>query len=175
MQFFKTASKMPWFNNTIFVFTADHSATSNAPTYNNYYNLFAIPIFIYAPNTTLKGENDNYFQQTDITPTVLNLLGTNDTIISFGNDAFSKDEKFVVNYISNTYQIYMGDYFLQFDGEKTIGLYYTKTDKLLNNNLLNFLDNKLHLRAKNKLETKLKAIIQQYNNRLITNSLSYRE
>lgn len=172
-QFFNTAKKMPWFNNTIFVFTADHSAASNAPTYNNYFNLYAIPVFIYAPTSNLIGENNNYFQQTDITPTVLNLLNINDTIISFGNDAFGVKEKFAVNFIANNYQIYMGDYFLQFNGTESIGLYFTKTDILLQNNLVNQTDNKLHLKAKNKLENKLKAIIQQYNNRLINNHLSY--
>ena len=172
-QFFNTASKMPWFKNTLFVFTADHSATSNAPTYNNHFNLFSIPIFLYSPSTNLIGENDSYFQQIDITPTVLGLLEKNDTIISFGNNAFDDSDKFVINYISNNYQIYMGDYFLQFNGEKTIGLYFTKTDKLLQDNLISNIGNKLHLKTKNKLEKKLKAIIQQYNNRLINNKLSY--
>lgn len=174
-QFFKTAEKMPWFKNTIFVFTADHSAYSHAETYNNHYNLYAIPLFFYDPSGKLKGTNNNYFQQADITPSVLSLLGITDTIVSFGNNAFDKEEKFVVTYISNNYQIALGDYFLQMNANTVVGFYYTKNDNLLQHNLIHELDNKLHLKAKNKLERKLRAIIQQYNNRLINNKLSYND
>lgn len=172
--FFQTARKMPWFKNTLFVITSDHSAQSEQTKYNNRFNQFAIPLFFYDPSGILIGKNNQFFQQLDITPSVLHLLGINKNIISFGNNAFGKKEKFVINYVNNTYQLAEGEYFIQLTKDATIGFYHLPTDTLLQNNLMDFLPlKKRHLLAKNKLEKKLKAIIQQYNNRLINNDLTF--
>ncbi len=170
-QFFNTAKNTTWFNNTIFIITADHASQSESVFYKTNLNRFAIPTFIYHPKSLLRGKNKNYFQQTDITPTVLSLLGEEQKLISFGNNAFNDDKKFVVNYISGNYQLAMDDYFLIFDGTISVGLYNTANDSLLNNNLIPA-DNKKDELEKIKLENKLKAIIQQYNNRIINNQLS---
>ena len=174
-RFFDSAQHMSWFKNTIFLFTADHSAASNGIEYNNRLEQFAIPLFIYDPTQKLRGANNNYIQHIDITPTILGLLGINDTIISFGNDAFDKEEKFVINYINSTYQIAQDEYFLQFDGKNTIGFYNTKNDSLLTQNLILDVIPEEQKSFKTKLENKLKAIIQQYNNRIISNQLTFNE
>ena len=173
-QFFKTAKKMNWFENTIFIFTADHSAQSNSEKYKTRLGQFAIPMFIYAPGTDLKGRYDDYFQQIDIPPTIMGLLGINKQIISFGNNLFDKTEKFVIQFINGTYQIAEKDKLLIFDGEKTTGYYYFSTvkDSLIIKDFSNQALSDQRLMDKNKLEKKLKAIIQQYNNRLINNRLT---
>lgn len=51
-EFFATASKMPWYDNTLFVLCADHSTTSFFPEYSTSANAFAIPIVFYAPGKT---------------------------------------------------------------------------------------------------------------------------
>ena len=170
-QFFKTAKKMPWFNNTIFVFTPDHSSHSNSAYYNTSLGRFAIPVFIYDPSGNLKGKNSDYFQQIDITPTVLGLTGINQPIVTFGNDAFDKDEKFAVSYTNNSYQLAYHGYFLIFDGEKTTGFFNVKQDSLLTDNLID----KVTPTQKNiqfKSEKLVKAIVQQYTTRLLNNDLS---
>ena len=60
----------------------------------------------------------------------------------------------------------MDDYLLNFNGEKTVGLYNFKTDKLLTNDLKNS-----ETEIVGQMENKMKAIIQQYNNRMIDNKL----
>jgi len=170
-QFFKTAQKMPWFDNTIFIFTADHSAQSNTAKYKTRLGRYAIPAFIYAPSSYLKGKSDNYFQHADITPTLMWLTGIEKPIITFGNNAFNNDEKFTVNYVNNSYQIAHGNYFLIFDGEKTIEYYDMAKDSLLRKNLIGIM-NPQQKNSKEKTEKLLKGIIQQYNNRLINNQLS---
>lgn len=169
--FFAKAKKMPWFNNTIFVFTADHSSLSESAYYKNKLNRFAIPILIYDPTGSLKGENKEYFQQIDITPTILSLTTDNSSIITFGSNSFQPKHKVVINYISNTYQMAFDNYFLIFDGDKTTDFYNTQKDSLLTKNLIENLSVN-ELNAKNKGEEQLKAIIQQYNNRIINNRLS---
>lgn len=168
-QFFITAKKSTWFNNTLFVFTSDHSSEAINPFYSTIIGRNAIPIFIYDPTGEIKGKNENYFQHTDITPTILNLLGVNTSILSFGNNAFSDSPKHLVGYSGNTYFLAKDEYVFLFDGEHSSGLYHLKQDSLMKNNLL---DSTHYQNTKTTLEMQLKAIIQQYNNRLINNQTS---
>ena len=170
-QFFKSAKDMPWFKNTLFVFTADHSAQSNGIFYKTRLGRYAVPFFIYSPTGNLKGINSKQFQHIDITPTLLSLVSENENAISFGNNAFDNSEKFSVQFINNTYQITLENKFLIFDGSKTISYYELANDSLLTNNLINSLSSQ-QLIEKNKTEKLLKGIIQQYNNRLINNQLT---
>jgi phosphoglycerol transferase MdoB-like AlkP superfamily enzyme len=169
-RFFQSIKKMSWYKNTLFVFTADHSSHSNTFQYKTRHGRFAIPTFIYDPSGNLKGEHDALFQHIDIAPTIMSLVGkTSNQFISFGNNAFDDSEKFVVNYVNSSYQIASQGYFLIFDGENSIGFFNLKTDEFM---LTNLIDSNTELEIKNKLERKLKAIIQQHNNRLINNNLS---
>lgn len=168
-QFFEISKKMDWFKNTIFVFTSDHSSTTLNPTYSTFIGNNAIPIFIYDASGTLKGKNNNYFQHTDITPTVLSLLGINTSIVSFGSDAFFDNKKHFVGFARNTYFLAQDSLILLYDGEKSSGLFDLSTDSLMLNNKIDSLN---FVNQKNTLETKLKAILQQYNNRLINNKTS---
>lgn len=170
-QFFSTAKQSAWFNNTIFVFTSDHSSEALNPFYSTIIGRNAIPIFIYDPTGKIKGKNEHYFQHTDITPTILSLLGINTSLFSFGNDAFVNKPKHLVGYSSNTYFLAKEDYILLFDGENASGLYHLTQDSLMKNNLL-YSDSTQHQSTKTALETQLKAIIQQYHNRLINNQTS---
>ena len=170
-QFFKTAQKMPWFKNTLFVFTADHSAQSNNKFYKTRLGRYAVPVFIYSPTGNLKGNNSNIFQHIDITPTVLSLTSKNKDIISFGNNAFDISKKFTIQFINNTYQITYKNNFLIYDGLKTINFHNLNNDTLLSNNLINKLTPSQKV-EKNEAEKLLKGIIQQYNNRLINNQLT---
>lgn len=80
-QFFKTAEKKPWFNNTIFVVTADHTS-KNDPAHRQYVTLtgsFRVPLMIYIPglkDERVKASPERITQHIDIQPTVLDLLGT---------------------------------------------------------------------------------------------------
>jgi hypothetical protein len=67
----------------------------------------------------------------------------------------------------DTYNLFMGDFLLNFNGEQTVGLYNFKTDKMLTNDLK---ANKKEVVS--EMETKMKAIIQQYNNRMVDNKLT---
>lgn len=170
-QFFKSAQNMPWFKNTLFVFTADHSARSNAEVYKTRLGRYAVPFFIYSPSGDLIGRHTEQFQHIDITPTLLSLVSNTKETISFGNNAFSNSKKFSIQFINNTFQIAYKNNFLIFDGVKTTDYYELGNDSLLSTNLINNL-NPRQLREKNNTEKLLKGIIQEYNNRLINNELT---
>ncbi len=83
-KYFETVSKMPWFNNTIFVFTADHSITPWHKEYATTKKAFAIPLFFYTPDGSIKGKNSKIAQQIDIMPTLLNYLNYPNRYSSIG-------------------------------------------------------------------------------------------
>jgi phosphoglycerol transferase MdoB-like AlkP superfamily enzyme len=168
-RFFESAKKMPWYKNTLFVFTADHaSAAIQYPQYNTAWGYFSIPVFFYKPGSDWKTNSSEIIQQIDIMPTVLGYLNYDEPYLAYGRDVFKKsDESFAFNYLDNIYQIFKDDYLLQFDGVKTVGLYNFKEDKLLKNNLAGQKPEVIVL-----LETKLKAFIQQYNNRMVDDKLT---
>jgi arylsulfatase A-like enzyme len=169
-KFFETASKMPWYKNTLFVFTADHaSAETKYEKYNSLSGFFSIPIFFYKPGQNWASMNMNSaIQQIDIMPTILSYLHYNKPYIAFGRNVFdSTSQPFAFNYLNNMYQLFMGDYLLTFDGKATSGLYNFKTDFTNKNNLAASLPD-----TTKKLETKIKAFIQQYNNRMVDDDLT---
>ncbi|MFC6996767.1 LTA synthase family protein [Rufibacter roseus] len=169
-KFFEQASKAPWYNNTLFVITADHSATyAHYPEYQTALGNFEVPILFFAPgDSSFRGiEQERVVQQLDIMPTVLGYLGYDQPYFSFGKNMLNPQAgNFAVSF-QGGYQWIEGDYFLQFDGTNTLGLYNYKEDKLLKENLKDKLPD-----VRTAMENKLKAFIQQYNNRMLENQLT---
>ncbi len=167
--FFEKVSKEKWFDNTLFVITADHSSQNYLKKYSSIVGKFAIPVIYYCPSdTTLVGIDSTVTQQADIMPTILNYLNYNGSFVSFGNDALNKSSNnFAINYLNNTYQLISDDYIIQFSKDKSIALYNYEEDFTLSKNLL---EGKPQI--KNRLERKIKAFIQQYNYRMIHNKLT---
>ncbi|WP_164108077.1 MULTISPECIES: LTA synthase family protein [Sphingobacterium] len=167
-QFFNTASKTNWYNNTLFVLCADHTSLSHLPEYQTLPNSFAIPIVFYYPGGNLKGTSDKLIQQIDIMPTVLNYLQYPKPYFAFGFDAFDKkQDNFVVNTIGETYNLFKDDYFMTYDGEKPTSLYNVKKDAMLKDNLVD-----RYPVVKDSLQRKVRAFIQQYNYGMIHNKLT---
>lgn len=164
--FFDNAKQQPWFNNTIFVITADHSIQPDHNEYKNSINAFAIPIFIYAPgDSTIVGTDNQLAQQIDIMPTILNYLNIETPYLAFGNNLFDNQAKrFVINY-QNEYQYMQDDLVLYFDGVNITNVFNYKQDPMLTQNIIDKCDYK-------DAERHLRAVLQQYNNRMIDNQLS---
>ena len=105
-------------------------------------------------------------QQTDILPTILGLVGYDKPYLAFGSDLLNTplDDLWAVNYLDGTYQYCKGYYVILFDGEKTTGVYRLKDYKMKHNL-------KGTVAEEPQMERELKAIIQQYVNRMIDNQL----
>lgn len=168
-KFFEKASKQPWYENTLFVITADHAAApQHYPEYQTSWGVYAVPILLYAPgDPALKGNEQRLVQQLDIMPTVLGYLNYDKPYFSFGKDvlAASETEDYAMNY-NGVYQWFDGDYMIQFNGDSTLAMYNYAEDKLLKKDIKDQMQVKRHA-----MERKLKAFIQQYNNRMIDNNL----
>ncbi|HET7179991.1 MAG TPA: LTA synthase family protein, partial [Chryseosolibacter sp.] len=102
---------------------------------------------------------------------VLGYLHYQKPYLAFGRDIFRGEQKPIAfNYKDNAYQLFMDEYLLQFDGTKTLGLYNFHQDKLMERNLVNERPEIVQI-----MERKIKAIIQQYNNRMIDDRLTVSE
>ncbi|MDR1227173.1 MAG: sulfatase-like hydrolase/transferase [Prevotellaceae bacterium] len=171
-QFFRTMSQYEWFNNTLFVITADHT---NQPLHEEYYTdlgLFAVPILFYHPGNNLKGLVDSIpVQQTDIMPSVLGYLNFDKPYFAYGQDIFATkaSDKFVINYNNGVYQLLQNGYMQQFDGEKIKAAYSYKTDTLLHHNLNG------QIAGQKEMEMLTKSVIQQYMERMIENKMRVSE
>lgn len=169
--FFNEAIKEPWFRNTLFVFTADHTQTTPThPEYLTSAGLFRVPIIFYMPWADSGYMSDDLIQQTDIMPTVLGMLNYDKPYFAFGFDVFHEPEHFVANYHSGVFQIFQADYLLQFNGISTTGLYDLCHDPLLTQNLV---ESEKDIRA--RMELLAKAFMQQYVNRMIENRMTVPE
>jgi phosphoglycerol transferase MdoB-like AlkP superfamily enzyme len=168
-KFFASASKMPWYENTLFVITADHaSAEIEYPEYNTTWGYFAIPIFFFKPGSDWHSMQPEIIQQVDIMPTVLGYIHYDEPYVAFGRDIFKEDKKpFAFNCLNNMYNFFEGDFLLVFDGINSVALHQFKTDLMLTRNLINEKKDIVM-----RMENKLKAYIQQYNNRMVDNNLT---
>ena len=167
-QFFTAASKQPWFENTLFIVSADHTGGNPRPQYQTRLGKYRIPILFYCPKEKLKLEdNSTTLQQIDILPSVMDFLHYDKSFFSFGKSIFKqkKDNTLSINYIEGLYQVVSPQYNLVFDGEKTMGMYDYHKDVLLQNDLSEQLPEE-----KTRLENYLKAAIQEHHKRMIDNS-----
>jgi phosphoglycerol transferase MdoB-like AlkP superfamily enzyme len=171
-EFFQTAAQQPWYQNTLFVITADHAAPVSTDPYYSSYGLgrYAIPIIFFSPkDTSLRGTADTLTQQIDILPSVLDYLGYSKPFFAFGNSVFRKAyPRFVVNELSGHYLWYMNGYLLTANELVPKALYDISRDSLLHKNIL---DQKNEL-AKQTLIPYFKAFIQLYRSSLINNQLT---
>ena len=168
-KFFETASKQPWFENTIFVLTSDHTNMSDHDYYQTDLGGFCSPIIIYEPSHPEGQVIDKIAQHIDILPTVLGMLGYQKPYFGFGIDLLNtpSEDTWAVNYLSGIYQYVRNGYVLQFDGQKTKGI-YSLSDSLMQQNLIHQPSVVSH---KSQMERELKAIIQQYMERMTQNRL----
>ena len=170
-RFFDSASKQPWFKNTLFVITADHVSQQIDPFYCTSLGNYSVPIIFYAPgDQAMHGyDEERVVEQIDIMPTVLGYLHYDLPYIAFGRDMFGDDEGFALHWLpeSSGYEYVWGDYALQFDGKDLTAAYAFRTDSTFSNNVLNTMPRD----TRDHMERQMKSIIQQYMQRMTTDNL----
>lgn len=171
-QFFNTARRQPWFKNTIFVLTSDHTNISDHPEYATDLGVFSAPILFYDPSGNLPvGRRNCIAQQTDIMPTLLSLVGYPKPYVAWGLDLLNTPDAdtWAVNHNNDIYQFLKGNYLIQFDGQNLKAIYRYPEDKLLKHNLLKQKQDDPEIKD---MQQQLKAIIQSYMQRMVNNKLT---
>ena len=167
-QFFAYAQQQAWYENTLFVLTADHTNQVTLPEYATAKGLFEVPIAFYSPRWN-QGQlyTQGAVSQTDIMPSVLAYLGYSKPFFAFGENALTqaKQHPWAICYNHPVYQLLTDSLLLQFDGKEVRAVYDYHSDPMLQHNIADKADTEA-------LQTYLRAYIQQYIYRLTTNQLT---
>ena len=165
-EFFEKVSKEEWYQKTLFIITADHTNFSGATAVDYQKHRYSIPIIFYHPKNDTSFVSPQIMQQTDIMPTLFSFCQWNDSFSSFGNNALDSTlYHFTINYLSNSYLLFIDQYLIEFDG-KNIQYIWD-----LSANANERRKEKKDCPRIDEYEKLLQSIIQQFNNKLIYNKL----
>ena len=106
-KFMECAADKPWFKNTIFIFTADHTGPRLGPD-STFTAQFEIPLIIYTENTELlKGmDTSQLAQQIDLLPTILETVGVNQQSMNhLARSLWHPGQKIIPLYLDGTSQV----------------------------------------------------------------------
>ncbi len=155
-QFFATVRTMPWYANTIFVITADHTADlERNGSHSDKPIDHWIPLVVHAPGRVLPYKHEGVTQQIDILPMVLQLAGHDRPFFSFGHSPLRNEGGHAIMASNGIYNIIGKRAQVQFDGDAVVGAIP-----------LNGSSNVDPVLAA-EMELRLKAAIQQFNHHLL--------
>lgn len=104
--FLSKAKSLPWYEDTVFVFIADHTSLGRGRIDLEPKN-FHIPFLIYSPKHIRPRQVDSLNSQIDLAPTVLGLLGIGYDSYIMGQDILTEGSKhqraFMANYLTVGY------------------------------------------------------------------------
>jgi phosphoglycerol transferase MdoB-like AlkP superfamily enzyme len=160
-KFFETAQQMPWFKNTLFVLTADHTQMSDQNKYSYLDAYFTVPIVFYHPSKKIEVNTKLIAQHVDIAPTILAYLGfEKNELPVFGKSLFEKNTfSHTLNYNNDIDRLLFEQYALE---------YRPLEDKIQYFDLMKY--KKIQVKETSEKELLLlKAYRQYFNNCLIDN------
>jgi phosphoglycerol transferase MdoB-like AlkP superfamily enzyme len=168
-RFFHVASKTEWFENSLFIFVADHaSPMASNDFYTNGIGKFQIPIFIYDPEVLKQEIVPNLVQQIDLLPTILyGKLNYKHTMYALGQNVF-KNNSYVISKSGDATVMICDSLQLNLVQDSLIGAYIFPTDSL---NRYNIIDDKHSKQQIHKHFIQYKSAIQCYVNDMIANKM----
>ncbi len=168
--FFSAIEGAPWFRNTLFVITADHTSINYERQYNTPLGSLQIPLLFYTPDGTLRGRDPRVAQQIDVLPSVLSFLRHDGPYVAFGRDLFDgRRPPEALHYGNGIYQLTGAAFTLQFDGVRDVGLFHYPSDPWLKRDV-----RQARPRETEAMRNRLKAIVQSYGERLRENRLVWK-
>ena len=128
-RFIEMASEKPWFDNTLFVFVADHGAALDTD-YSIPLSYFHTPLIFYK-NGMQHIANEAIASQMDVFPTVMGILNIPYVNNSFGIDLQKESRKYAYFMGDDKYGVLDGEWLLiNKPSEEQIGLYkYVEKEK----------------------------------------------
>ena len=169
--FFNKIKHEPWFKNTLFVITADHTNISFEKKYRSPIGIFRVPIIFYDPsNINFNQKSEKIIQQIDIMPSILSYLDYNKPFLSLGNNIFNSENGFAINY-NNGFQMIIDERVVIYNEleEEITKIFDFTNDISLKQNIINDIESiKIE-----QYKYKIQSFIQTYNNRMIDNKLSF--
>lgn len=131
-KFLKLASREEWYENTIFVFIADHGNALEA-VYDMPLNYHHTPFIIYGPGAL--PENKSFAgpgSQIDVFPTIMGILGLPYVNNTFGIDLVNEDRQYTYFSADNKYGVLDDEFFLVVRETSNPSLYKYKNKDITN-------------------------------------------
>ena len=161
--FFDKIKNQSWYEQSVFVFIADHAAENEKQYYQTNQGKFEIPLFVFEPGNPKYELVERTVSQSDVMAIALEAVSFSGKVFGFGT---YPEDSFAVQFHDGYYQMVQYPYVLHFDGNNVLAFYNLSNDSLMNMNLS---DDKSTIEIQNQLKNKLKAYLQEYSNRLIRN------
>jgi phosphoglycerol transferase MdoB-like AlkP superfamily enzyme len=166
--FFQKASKQKWFDNTVFIITADHPSHSVNEYYYTPTGKYEIPLLIYAPKLINPGISDKISaSHTDIMPSIMSLAGIKKPFFAFGKSLFDSTQRYPINKDYGIAQLIDYPYCLRYypDGKFKMHIH----PKYVPNKLIRYQLSPSEMQKQKSLELLLQAKLQAYYNGLLNN------
>lgn len=168
-RFFQAVETEPWFPNTWFVITGDHTFQYNVHPvrYSNPAGRFAVPIILFKGDGSARGSDPRTAQHLDIGPTMLHLAGYSGMLNTFGQDLLHRDrpDRALIQ-LGGQFRLIQDGRLLLFDGSQAVGLYAPSTDTTCTHDL-----RRAEPDATDRLTLDLKAAIQRNSEMLLHNTM----
>ncbi|WP_165903605.1 LTA synthase family protein [Hymenobacter gummosus] len=170
-RFFQTASRQPWYRNTLFVLLADHTSLGIAPDYDNVLGWYKTPLLLFHPGRPLPPTDPHRIsQQADVPATVLDFLGFGADarqLLPFGYSAFDRQAPGRALFFSGgAYYLVHADYVAELTTDNQVRLYDYATHALPAAPVPNPPADKLR-----QYGDELRACVQFFTNGLLDNTL----
>jgi phosphoglycerol transferase MdoB-like AlkP superfamily enzyme len=172
-KFFEEASKKSWYNNTLFVITADHTSSTESVAYADILGKFRVPLILFEPSGALKAKVVSHAtQHVDVPMTVYSYLGIKpDEVLLFGQDILRDDfQGRALNLLQDEIFLLVHDkQYMTFNPKLNIYNIYDyvslepKKTKLIKNNS----------ELQKSMLIEIEAFMQYYTNGLINNNIFY--
>ncbi|MEZ5012904.1 MAG: sulfatase-like hydrolase/transferase [Chitinophagales bacterium] len=165
--FFHAAEKQDWYQNTVFIITADHCGPVIHPDMALNINRLHVPLIVFAPgDSSMVGMRDYPVQQIDILPTALSIMHYPKAYNSFGAEILSGAPHPVIGYLYDHDMLISDRYVLEmFNGEIT-ALFDTHSEDPFRHSVYTE-----QTEIADSLSLHLKAFLQTYRQKLIDNDM----
>lgn len=175
-RFFAEASRQPWYDNTIFVITADHGSRDmpKGSAADSPYIMYHLPFVVFTPDGSVAPRRitDRAMAQFDIAPTLMGLLGYPHPYVAVGSDILDPSvEHYSISLIDNRYMITSPELVVFTDAGCTAVLeaYDATTDPALKHKL----DSETAKESSAPMLRWAQALLQDYTDRINSGALAY--
>ena len=167
-QFFAAARQQPWYTNTLFIITADHTQKLETPEYLNALGHYRVPLMVFHPLRKFPNvDTTRVVQQADIFPSILDYLQIKpERRLLFGRSIFRSGDGRAFLHVNGHYWLVRGQQALEFvPGADGGNFYDLAQDPQLKSPIAGQVERRL------ALENEAKALVQYYNNGMLDNDL----
>ncbi|MFT5723924.1 MAG: phosphoglycerol transferase MdoB-like AlkP superfamily enzyme [Bacteroidia bacterium] len=135
--FITSCESEPWFENTIFIITADHSAENLLHAYRTPSGKYEIPLLLYSPKLLPSEPIRKTVSHIDILPTILDIVNYPTPVVTLGSSIFTQNTNQVVcHFDNNVYHITKNNWNYGVSSNNPVFLYNKKKDiNCLNNTM----------------------------------------